>query len=53
MRHDTFAHNTRAQLKQVFEAICQLMISLDPPKRLIGFVTEDKASKIKRAKGKR
>lgn len=53
MRHDAFAHNTRAQLKQVFEAIRQLMTPPDPPKRPIGFVTEDKASKSKEAKGKR
>lgn len=53
MRHDTFAHNTRAQLKQVFDAIRQLMTPPDPPKRPIGFVTEDKASKSKGAKGKR
>ena len=53
MRHDAFAHNTRAQLKQVFEAIRQLMAPPDPPKRPIGFVTEDRASKSKGAKGKR
>lgn len=53
MRHDAFAHNTRAQLKQVFDAIRQLMTPPDPPKRPIGFVTEDKASKSKGAKGKR
>lgn len=48
MQHDAFAHNTRAQLKQVFEAIRQLMTPPDPPKRPIGFVTEEKASKSKR-----
>ena len=53
MRHDAFAHNTRAQLSQVFEAIRQLMTPPDPPKRPIGFVTEDKASKSKATKGKR
>lgn len=52
MRHDTFAQNTRAQLTQVFEAIRQLMTPPDPPKRPIGFVTEDKASKSKTAKDK-
>lgn len=39
LQHDTFSHNTRAQLKQVFEAIRQLMVPPDPPKRPIGFVT--------------
>jgi len=53
LQHDSFAHNTRAQLKQVFEAIRQLMTPPDPPKRPIGFVTDDKASKSKAAKGKR
>ena len=40
LQHETFAGNTRAQLKQVFEALRQLMA---PPaqtdKRPIGFVT--------------
>ncbi|GHU20755.1 DNA-binding protein [Betaproteobacteria bacterium] len=38
-QHDTFAHNTRAQLKQIFETIRQLMTPPDPPKRPIGFIT--------------
>lgn len=42
LQHDTFAHNTRTQLKQVFEAIRQLMTPPDPPRRPIGFVTPDK-----------
>lgn len=41
MQQDTFSHNTRAQLKQVFEAIRQLMTPPDPPKRPIGFVTSE------------
>jgi hypothetical protein len=45
MNHDTFSHNTRAQLKKVFDALRELMMPPDPPKRPIGFVTpEDKAS---------
>ena len=52
LRHDTFAHNTRVQLKQVFEAIRELM---EPPeaakKRPIGFVPpEEKPGKPKAAK---
>lgn len=40
LQHETFAGNTRAQLKQVFEALRQLMAPpADPPKRPIGFVT--------------
>ena len=37
--HATFSRNTRAQLKQVFDAIRELMTPPDPPKRPIGFVT--------------
>ena len=40
LQHDTFAGNTRAQLKQVFAALRQLMAPPEPPKkRPIGFVT--------------
>jgi hypothetical protein len=43
LKHDTLAHNTRAQLKQVFDAIRELMIPPEPGnKRSIGFVTTDK-----------
>ena len=46
MSHDTFSRNTRNQLKQVFDALRELMTPPDPPKRPIGFVThEDKGSK--------
>jgi hypothetical protein len=43
MQHDTFSRNTRAQLKQIFDAIRELMTPPEPPKRPIGFVQpEDK-----------
>jgi hypothetical protein len=43
LTHDAFSRNTRNQLKQVFDAIRELMTPPDPPKRSIGFVThEDK-----------
>lgn len=46
LSHDTFSRNTRNQLKQVFDAIRELMTPPDPPKRPIGFVTqEDKKDK--------
>jgi len=46
MSHDTFSRNTRNQLKQVFDALRELMTPPDPPKRPIGFVThEDKKAK--------
>jgi hypothetical protein len=46
MNHDTFSRITRAQLKQVFDALRELMTPPDPPKRPIGFINpEDKGSK--------
>jgi hypothetical protein len=46
INHDTFSRNTRNQLKQVFDALRELMTPPDPPKRPIGFVTpEDKGKK--------
>ncbi|MEO3690544.1 ORF6N domain-containing protein [Roseateles paludis] len=39
--HDTFRRNTRNQLKQLIEAVNQLMAPPDPPKRPIGFVTPE------------
>jgi ORF6N domain len=53
MSHDTFSRNTRAQLKQVFDALRELMTPPDPPKRPIGFVTpQDKGKKTEGAKRK-
>jgi hypothetical protein len=43
MQHDTFARNTRAQLKQVFDAIRELMTPPEPQKkRPIGFTEWEK-----------
>jgi hypothetical protein len=39
MNQDTFSRNTRSQLKQVFDALRELMAPPEPPKRPIGFVT--------------
>jgi hypothetical protein len=51
--HDTLNRNTRAQFKQVFDALRALMTPPDPPKRPIGFVTpEDKSKKISSARSK-
>ena len=52
LKHDTFAHNTRVQLKQVFDAIRELMEPMETvKKRSIGFVTpEEPPSKPKAAK---
>jgi len=41
MKHDTFGRATREQLRQVFDALRELMTPPDPPKRPIGFVTSD------------
>lgn len=39
LQHESFAGNTRAQLKQVFEALRQLAAPpAEPPSRPIGFV---------------
>lgn len=38
LQQDNFVHNTRAQLKQVFAAIRELMTPPEAPKRPIGFV---------------
>lgn len=43
LNQDTFSRNTRNQLKQVFDALRQLMAPPDPPKRPIGFVTHEVA----------
>ena len=46
MQHDTFSRNTRNQLKQVFDALRELMTPPEPPKRPIGFIApEDKGKK--------
>ena len=53
MAHDTFSRNTRNQLKQVFDALRELMTPPDPPKRPIGFINpEDKGKKTSGARGK-
>lgn len=43
LQHDSFARNTRVQLKQVFDAVRELMTPPEPPKRPIGFVTPDES----------
>jgi ORF6N domain len=53
MNHDTFSRNTRAQLRQVMDALRELMTPPEPPKRPIGFITpEDKPSKPASSKAK-
>ncbi|MDD0808733.1 hypothetical protein PSQ20_00145 [Curvibacter sp. RS43] len=53
MNHDAFSHNTRAQLKKVFDALREPMTPPDPSKRPIGFINpEDKGKKTSAAKGK-
>ena len=51
MGHDTFSRNTRNQLREVFDALRELMTPPDPPKRPIGFVTPDEKIKGKKAQG--
>ena len=46
LQHDSFARNTRAQLKQVFDAIRELMTPPEPSKkRPIGFMTGEEKPK--------
>ena len=52
MRHDSFSRNTRIQLKQVFDALRDLMTPPDPPKRPIGFVTHEDRGKKRMARGR-
>lgn len=53
LNHDTFSRNTRAQLRQVFDALRELMTPPDPPKRPIGFISpEDKGKKTSAARSK-
>jgi hypothetical protein len=50
LQQDTFARNTRAQLKQVFDAIRELMTPPEPtPKRPIGFVPPEEKSRKPKA----
>ncbi|MFM9880910.1 MAG: hypothetical protein ACKVOO_10940 [Burkholderiaceae bacterium] len=54
MQHDTFSRNTRNQLRQLFEALRELTIPPDPPKRPIGFITpDDKPKGGKAVRGKK
>ncbi|MDY7540781.1 hypothetical protein QN395_21120 [Undibacterium sp. RTI2.2] len=57
MHQRPFEHNTRVQLKQVFEAIRELMTPPEPEpvkKRPIGFVEQDeKPGKPKASKAKK
>ena len=45
MQHDTFSRNTRAQLKQVFDALREMMTPPEPTKRPIGFVPPEERKK--------
>jgi len=45
MQHETFSRNTRVQLKQVFDALRELMTPPEPPKRPIGFVPPEERKK--------
>jgi hypothetical protein len=47
MSHDTFSRNTRVQLKQVFDALRELMTPPEPTKP-IGFVTADEKKATRR-----
>jgi two-component sensor histidine kinase len=50
MSHETFSRNTKAQLREVFETLRELMTPPASPKRPIGFVHPQEVIK---PKGKR
>jgi hypothetical protein len=52
MQHDTFSRNTRSQLKQVFDALSELVTPPDTPKRPIGFVLPNDLEKKSSARAK-
>jgi hypothetical protein len=52
LSHDTFSRNTRAQIKQVFDALRELMTPPDPPRRPIGFVNPEDKNKKTQARRK-
>lgn len=45
MQHDDFSRTTRAQLRQMFDALRALMAQPEPVKRPIGFVNSDETSR--------
>jgi two-component sensor histidine kinase len=47
MSHETFSRNTKAQLREVFETLHELMTPPASPKRPIGFVHPQDAAKPK------
>ena len=53
LTHDTFSRNTRAQLRQLIEAVNQLMAPPDPPKRPIGFISPADTGSSKKTSGAR
>jgi hypothetical protein len=53
MAHDTLSRNTRLQLRQVLDALRELMAPPDPPKRPIGFVPPEEKGATKAPKARR
>ncbi|MGQ0709932.1 MAG: ORF6N domain-containing protein [Rhodoferax sp.] len=49
LNHDVFSRNTKAQLRQVFDALRELMTPPEPPKRPIGFVTHEDKKDVPKA----
>lgn len=53
MTQDTFARNTKTQLKQMFDALRELMTVPEPGKRLIGFVYPTEKMDATKGQGKK
>ena len=45
MSYDSFGRNARNQFKQVVDALSELILPPDPPKRPIGFVVQEAKNK--------
>ena len=52
LSHDTFSRNTRNHLREVFDALRELMTPPDPPKRPIGFINPEDTGKKAQARRK-
>lgn len=52
-QHDTFSRNTRNQLRQVFDALRELALPTEAPRRPIGFVSPSEKKGTKDARGEK
>lgn len=53
LSHDTFSRNTHNHIKQIFDALRELMTPPDPHKRPIGFINPEDQGKKTQARRKK